>query len=135
MKKSSERAMRKSELRHEASSTFAAAAALALALPDVAATTKYDGSPVLRARGAFMAGVATHPSAEPDSLVVRIGLEEREGLLEDAPEIYYLTDYYERHPVVLVRLSRIDRAALRDLLSVSRRRTLTRERVRARARD
>ena len=74
-----------------------------------------------------MAGVATHPSAEPDSLVVRIGLDEREGLLADAAEIYYLTDYYARHPVVLVRLSRINRAALRNLLSVSRRRTLARE--------
>jgi len=37
-----------------------------------------------------MAGLATHPSAEPDTLVVRHGLEEREWLIEDAPETYYL---------------------------------------------
>lgn len=66
-----------------------------------------------------MAGLAMHPSAEPETLVVRVGGEEREWLLEDAPETYYLTDYYRRHPVVLVRLSRIDRDALRDVLSVS----------------
>ena len=90
-----------------------------LALPDVEATTKYDGSPVLKVRGSFMAGLATHRSAEPETLVVRVGLEEREWLIEDAPEIYYVTDYYRKYPLVLVRLSRIDRDALRDLLSVS----------------
>ena len=90
-----------------------------LTLPDVEATTKYDGSPVLKVRGCFMAGLATHPSAEPQTLVVRVDLEEREWLLQDAPETYYVTDYYEKYPLVLVRLSRIDRDALRDLLSVS----------------
>jgi hypothetical protein len=51
--------------------------------------------------------------------VVRADPEHRESLLEEAPETYYLTDHYRPHPVVLVRLSRIDRDALRDLLSVS----------------
>jgi hypothetical protein len=105
-----------------------------LALPGVEATTKYDGSPVLKLGGAFMAGLATHRSAEPETLVVRVGSEERACLLEDAPETYYLTDYYRPHPVVLVRLSRIDRDALRDLLSVSWRRTLPKARKRSRTR-
>jgi len=95
-----------------------------LALPDVEATTKYDGSPVLKMRGSFMAGLATHSSAEPDTLVVRAGYEEREWLVQDAPETYYVTDHYQKYPVVLVRLSRIDHDALRDLLSVSWRLTL-----------
>lgn len=101
-----------------------------LALPDVEPATKYDGSPVLRVGGAFMAGLATHRSAEPDTLVVRADVEERESLLEDAPETYYLTDYYRSHPVVLGRLSRIDEDALRDLLSVSWRLTLPKARRR-----
>jgi hypothetical protein len=104
--------------------------AVGLTLPDVEAATKYDGSPVLRVGGCFMAGLATDRSAEPDTLVVRSGFEEREWLVEDAPETYYLTDYYRRHPVVLVRLSRIDRGALRDLLSVSWRLTLPKLRKR-----
>jgi hypothetical protein len=95
-----------------------------LTLPDVEATTKYDGSPVLKVGGSFMAGLATHRSAEPETLVVRADFEDRECLVQDAPEIYYLTDYYRRHPVVLARLSCIDRDALRDLLSVSWRLTL-----------
>jgi len=93
--------------------------AVGLTLPNVEATTKYDGSPVLKLGGSFMAGLATHPSAEPDTLVVRVDDEQRERLIGDAPETYYLTDYYRKYPLVLVRLSRIDRDALRDVLSVS----------------
>jgi hypothetical protein len=98
-----------------------------LSLPDIEATRKYDGSPVLKAGGAFMAGLATHPSAEADTLVVRVDFENRQRLLEDAPETY-LTDYYRRHPVVLARLSQLDRDALCDLLAVSRRLTLDKAR-------
>lgn len=103
-----------------------------LALRDVEAATKYDGSPVLKAGGCFMAGLAAHPSAEPGTLVVRISVDERAWLLEDAPETYYLTDYYRPHPVVLVRLLRIDRDALRDLLTMSWRLTLAKSRNRRR---
>jgi hypothetical protein len=102
-----------------------------LALPDVEATTKYDGSPVLKVDGIFMAGLAMHPSAEPDTLVVRAGLEDRERLVEDAPETYYLTDYYRSYPLVLARLSHVDPNALRDLLSVSWRMTMAKARRRS----
>ena len=95
-----------------------------LTLPDVEADTKYDGSPVLKIAGCFMAGLATDHSAEPGTLVVRADAEERDWLLADAPDIYYLTEYHRRHPVVLARLSRLDRDALKDLLSMSRRLTL-----------
>jgi hypothetical protein len=43
-----------------------------LALPDVEATTKYVT--VLRVDGIFRTGLRTHPSAEPETLVVRAGL-------------------------------------------------------------
>jgi hypothetical protein len=93
-----------------------------LALPDVEETTR-SGSPVLKLGGCFMAGLAMHASAEPDTLVVRAGYEERDLLIEDAPETYYMTDYYRSYSLVLVRLSRIEQDALRDLLSVSWRMT------------
>ena len=112
---------------------FDLVSALGLTLPGVQAATKYDGSPVLRARGRFMAGLATHPSAEPSTLVVRAEFEERQRLLEDAPDTYYVTEHYEPYPVVLVRLSRIDREALRDLLSMSWRLTLSQERTSSRS--
>jgi hypothetical protein len=98
---------------------FDAVRTIGLTLPRVQAEMKYDGSPVLKLGGCFLAGIATHPSAEPNTLVIRHGLEERDCLIEDAPETYYLTDYYRRYPLILVRLSRVTPDALRDLLSVS----------------
>ena len=104
---------------------------VAASLPGVEAGVKYDGSPVLKVGGAFMAGLATHPSAEPSTLVVRADLDARDDLIADAPETYYLTEYYEPHPVILARLSRLDLGALRDLLAVSLRLTLAKSRRRA----
>jgi hypothetical protein len=101
---------------------------LGCSLPNVEATTRYGGSPVLKAHGVFMAGLAMHVSAEPDTLVVRAEFEEREGLLEDAPDTYYITDYYRRYPVVLVRLSLLNRDVLRELLTGSWRLTVEKHR-------
>ena len=106
--------------------------AVGLTLPDVEAATKYDGSPVLKLGGSFLAGIATHSSAEPATLVVRATREHRWSLIEDAPETYYLTDYYLAYPLVLVRLSQVGPDALRDLLSVSWRLTLPKARLRRR---
>src|SRR5262249_22815089 len=116
--------------RRPSADPFAEVRSVGLTLPDVEAATRYDGSPVLKVGGCFMAGLATHPSAEPETLVVRCGVDERALLLEDAPETYYVTDYYRKYPLVLVRLSHIDRDALHDLLSVSRRLTLAKTRTR-----
>jgi hypothetical protein len=112
------------------SNPFDVVRAVGLTLPRVEATTRYDGSPRLTVAGIFMAGLATHPSAECDTLVVRYDIEERAWLLEDAPETYYLTDFYRSYPLVLARLSRLDKQALHDLLTVSLR--LTREKTRGR---
>lgn len=104
--------------------SFAAVRAIGLTLPGVEEATKYDGSPMLKVAGSFMAGLAMDASAEPGTLVVRSDPEDRDLLIHEAPDTYYLTDHYRRHPVILARLSRLDAGALRDLLSVSRRLTL-----------
>jgi len=110
--------------------TFEIVKMVGLSLRDVESATRYDGSPLLKVGGAFMAGLAMHPSAEPATLVVRADVEEREWLIEDAPETYYLTDYYRKYPLVLARLSRLHPDSLRDLLSMSRRLTLPKSRRR-----
>ena len=120
--------MKRTRSKRMPSELFDTVRAVGLALPGVEAATKYDGSPMLKVGGSFMAGLAMHPSVEPETLVVRADPEARECLMEDAPQTYYLTDYYRNHPVVLVRLSRLDRGALRDLLSMSRRLTLAKRR-------
>lgn len=116
--------------RRAASDPFEVVKAVGLTLPGVAAITR-AGSPRLTRNGSFMAALATHPSAEPGTLVVRYDERERSWLLEEAPETYYLTEYYERWPLILVRLSEITPDALRDLLTVSWR--LTGEKIGRRA--
>ena len=119
-------------MKHKQVDPFEAVKTVGLLLPGVEAATKYDGSPLLKLGGCFLAGLATHRSAEPDTLVVRATPEERRRLIEDAPDTYYLTDYYRKHPVILVRLSRVGPGALHDLLSVSWRLTLPKTRTRGR---
>jgi len=72
--------------------------------------------------------MAAHASAEPGSLVLRCAGEDRELLIEDAPETYYVTDYYAKYPLVLVRMAEVTDEALRDLLSVSYRMALAKSR-------
>ena len=95
--------------------TFDTVREIGLALPDVEDSTMH-GKLALKVRGKLLACLAIHKSAEPGSLMVRIDLEQREGLLEEAPEIYYVTDHYRHYAAVLVRLARIRADQLRDLL-------------------
>jgi hypothetical protein len=98
--------------------TFDIVREIGLALPDVEDSTMY-GALALKVRGKLLACMAINKSAEPNSLGVRIDFEQRDGLLAEAPETYYLTDHYRNYPVVLVRLSQIRIDELRDLLSAS----------------
>src|SRR5579863_5926306 len=94
---------------------FDAVRELGLALPDVIDGAAY-GAPALKLSGKLLACIPTNKSAEPNSIVVRIDLEQRAELLRQHPNIYYITDHYAPHPTVLVRLSKITRADLRELL-------------------
>ena len=123
--------MKRRTTKQRATDAFDIVRIVGLALPSVEAAVKYDGSPVLKVDGIFMAGLATHPSADPGTLVVRCGIEDRERLLEDAPETYYLIDYYRSYPLILVRLSRVAPDALHDLLPVSWRMTMAKVRRRS----
>jgi hypothetical protein len=91
---------------------------IAAALPGVDEGTAY-GSPAFKVRGKLLTCLAVHKSAEAGTLAVRIGFEERAQLIAADPETYYLTDHYLAYPIILVRLSRIQRDALRDLLSMA----------------
>ena len=93
---------------------------LALALPDVEEATAY-GSPAFKVRGAIMAGKPANKSAEPGSLGIIIDFDQRDALIAEAPETYYITDHYKNYPSVLVRLSQIGEDQLRDLLTAAHR--------------
>jgi hypothetical protein len=69
---------------------FATVRKLGLALPDVAQSTMY-GAPALRVRGHMFACMASHKSAEPNTLVVRVGFDQRDELIAADPEVSLLT--------------------------------------------
>ena len=87
-------------------------------LPRVEESTYY-GTPALKVDGEMLACIASHSSAEPGTLVVRIPIADRDALIAEAPDTYYLTDHYVGYASVLVRLSRIREDALRDLLAIA----------------
>jgi hypothetical protein len=91
---------------------------IGLTLPGVEIGTAY-GLPALKHKGKLLACVPANRSAEPNSIVLRISSEDRAELLAAAPDTYYLTDHYVDHDTVLVRLSRVTRDILRDLLSAA----------------
>jgi hypothetical protein len=91
---------------------------LGLAMPGVEEGTTY-GVPALKVHGQLLACIPAHRSAEPDSLAVRVGFDDRAELLAAAPDVYYVTDHYAGYTAVLVRLSRITPDALRDLLGMA----------------
>lgn len=90
---------------------FEAVREFALSLENVAAGTSY-GTPAFHARGALFVRLRE----DLDSLVVRTSFEEREALMADDPDTYYITDHYLNYEWVLVRLSRVNPDSLRDLL-------------------
>jgi hypothetical protein len=95
--------------------TFDRVKKLGVKLPGVV-VDKYFGMPALKLDGQMVACMASHQSAEPNTLVVRIDFLERDLRIMNEPDIYYLKPHYVNYACVLTRLSLIDDAALRDLL-------------------
>ena len=93
--------------------------AAAPGLPDVTEGTAWR-VPALKVRGRMFACMASHRSAEPGTLVVRLDYVDRDWLIASDPRVYYLQPHYLNHPCALVRLRHITRAKLRELLRISR---------------
>ncbi|HEX4601662.1 MAG TPA: MmcQ/YjbR family DNA-binding protein [Gemmatimonadales bacterium] len=84
---------------------------LALALPGVEEGPCY-GTPGFRVRGKFLARLWE----DGETLVVRCGDDERDFRMQADPETFFITDHYRGYPAVLIRLRRVRRADLRDIL-------------------
>ena len=67
--------------------TFAAVEAIGGALPDVDVTTAW-GQPALKVHGKVFVCMASHKSAEPNSLIVRTAFADRDALVEEDPATY-----------------------------------------------
>ena len=95
--------------------TFDLVRELAKSLPDVEEGTAW-GVPALKIRGRFFACMASNKAAEPNTLAVRMSFDQRDAMIADDPGTYYLKPHYENYPCVLVRLAKVNRDALKDLL-------------------
>jgi len=93
---------------------FANVRRIALALDNVEEGTSY-GTPAFKVRGELF--VRMHQDGE--SLVVRTDFEQREELMAADPETYYITDHYLNYEWILIRLSRVQPDALRDLIRMA----------------
>jgi hypothetical protein len=100
--------------------TFDAVREIGLKLPNAEEGMAW-GTPVLRVNGTIFTGIPIHKSAEPNSLMFRVDFADRDLLIAEQPDIYYTAAHYENYPCVLVRLPRINRDALEDLLRMSHR--------------
>jgi len=108
----------KASKKHESTINFDSVRKIGLALPGVEESTAY-GAPALKVHGKLMACVPTHRSAEPNSLAVRVGFDDRAELLAAAPDVYYVTDHYLNYNAVLVRMFSLTPSVLRDLLGMA----------------
>lgn len=77
---------------------FAVVEAIGRTLPGVEVTTTW-GQPTLKVNGKMFVCGASHKSAEPNTLVVMMDFADRDVLVGEEPETYYLKDHYVGYPV------------------------------------
>jgi hypothetical protein len=87
---------------------------MALALDNVEESTSY-GTPAFKVKGKLF--VRLHQDGE--SLVIRMGFDQREDFIALDPETFYITDHYKDHEWLLVRMAKVKATALRELLSIA----------------
>jgi hypothetical protein len=74
----------------------------------------YFGKPAIFLGEDYLCRVHDKESA----VVLRTGsMEMREVMLEAEPGLFYITDHYKNFPVILARLSALDRKTLKDLIA------------------
>ena len=96
--------------------TFGDVRKIGLRIEGVEEATAY-GAFCLKVKKKMIACVAINKDAEPNTLMIRMPIDQRDELIAEQPDIYYLKPHYEPYPCVLVRLSQVHRDALRDLLT------------------
>ena len=74
----------------------------------------YFGKPAVFVAEKFLTRVHT----KEEAIVLAIGsMEMRDMMLEAEPKLFYITDHYRKFPYLLARLSKLDKATLKDLLN------------------
>ncbi len=81
------------------------------AIPGIEEGTSY-GTPAWRHKGRMLARL--HQDGR--SIVLKVGNETRDHLLQADPETFFITDHYVGYPMVLARLDRLSAMDVKKLL-------------------
>ena len=93
--------------------------AIAMSMPEVEEVTAY-GMPAFKAgKTRFVGEPVPRRDVLANSIGVPMSFEERERQLKSRPDVYYVTEHFAPYPGVLVRLSSVTRAELREILSAA----------------
>jgi hypothetical protein len=84
---------------------------LALKLPGVEEGTSY-GTPALKAKKKLFVRL----KEEGDVIVLKMPIDQREAMISEAPEKFFITDHYLKYDWILVRLNKVKESEMRDLL-------------------
>ncbi|MGH2435944.1 MAG: MmcQ/YjbR family DNA-binding protein [bacterium] len=93
--------------------TWKSAIKIGLALPETEVSTWF-GTPSLKVAGKGFIRLRTEAEG---GLVVLCSLDEKERLLESGDPAYYTTPHYDGFGAILVKLKKVDRAALAELVT------------------
>jgi hypothetical protein len=80
-------------------------------MPGVEESTSY-GTPAMKVRGKLIARL----KEDGATIVVPMPIAERDVRIAAEPEVFFVTDHYVPYPYVLVRLAKVTRTDLRELL-------------------
>jgi hypothetical protein len=85
---------------------------IARKLPGVEEVT-WHGTPGLKVKGRIMGRLRTEAEG---ALAIRCDFVDRQILMQADPSVFFVTDHYLNYPMVLVRLEKIRRSVLPDLI-------------------
>jgi len=86
---------------------------VALRLPNVEDGTSY-GAPALKAGGTHL---IVRWREDLNAIVVKTTFDEREGLMAEEPDVYFITDHYLNYEWVLINLATVARDALEAMIA------------------
>jgi len=86
---------------------------IALRLPDVEDGTSY-GAPALKVGGRHL---IVRWREDLNAVVVKTTFDEREGLMAEEPDVYFITDHYLNYEWILVNLATVTTDALAAMIS------------------
>ena len=85
---------------------------IVLNMPGTEQSTSY-GTPAIKVKGKLLSRLRTEAEG---GLALRCGVLDRQILLQSDPESYFLTEHYRDYPWILVRLAKISKSSLIDVV-------------------